>query len=84
LINPGTTPLRCICEPLAPVSSTSNVFKLKIGVFISAMIKTYIDGFYYFLKIPSTINESAKIPKVSNNNSYLDAKNNVKISGGVE
>jgi hypothetical protein len=48
------------------------------------MIKTYIDGFYYFLKIPSTINESAKIPKVSNNNSYLDAKNNVKISGGVE
>jgi hypothetical protein len=30
------------------------------------------------------ISESAKIPKVSNNNSYLDAKNNVKISGGIE
>jgi hypothetical protein len=38
----------------------------------------------YFLTNPITIRDSARIPKVSNNNSDLAAKNKVKISGGVE
>jgi hypothetical protein len=42
-----------------------------------------------FLFIRNEINyfltrDSARIPKVSNNNSDLAAKNKVKISGGVE
>tara|TARA_X000000368_G_C23026674_1_gene710558 strand:+ start:1069 stop:1215 length:147 start_codon:yes stop_codon:yes gene_type:complete len=48
------------------------------------MQETYCDGFYYFLKIPSTISERDKIPKVSNNNSFLAAKKSVNINGGVE